>query len=122
VPLAETTLFFEAVNEVQPRARDYERWSTDPDDDFKPWPEATPPSPLLRKRADDVKPIDALARSLFPADMAELRSGSRRHEIARKKSLIAQRAIRDGHSLVSIAAWMSCTPQGVHRLLHRKSE
>jgi REP element-mobilizing transposase RayT len=120
--LADTRLFFEAAGASVPSARDYERWSAESDADFQPWPEAKESPPLLRKEPIGAESIEAVALNLFPADLAELKSGSRRHELAMKKSQVARRAIQNGHSLVSIAAWMSCTPQGVHRLLNRNSE
>lgn len=120
-PLVDAESLFGRASGFGQDAHDYERWSMGADADFQPWPEAEAPL-LIRKEPCELESIDKIAAKLCPSDAAEIKSGSRRHELSKKKTLIARNALQNGHSLVSIAAWMSCTPQGIHRLLHPKSE
>jgi hypothetical protein len=119
-PLADTELFFNALGAQNLAAtQEFERWSHDTDGNFKPWGEVKAAPPLLRDETGEIQSIDDLAATMFPADLPALKSGTRRREISRKKLILAGKAIQSGHSLVSIAEWMSCTPQAIHNLLHR---
>ncbi len=117
-PLADSRLFFDAAG---PDAREYEQWATDADKDFKPWPEAGTSAPLFREEAVERPSLDALASDLFPDDLDALKSGSRLRAISAKKYVIAQRALRSGLSLASVAAWMGCSTPAVHQLLRRNT-
>jgi hypothetical protein len=75
--------------------------------------------PLHREEAIELEPLDALAAGLFPDDIDALRGRSRLRAVSRKKSIVAERAIRNGHSLASIAAWMGCSSPAIHQLLRR---
>ena len=115
-PLVDAELFLNAAgSEIQ----DYERWSENSDEHFKPWPGAGAPSALPRKDAAGTQSLDELASHLFPDDLTALQSGERKRTTSKKKSIVAAEAIKNGHSLSSIAAWMRCTPSAVHHLLHR---
>lgn len=83
-PLTDTNLFFEALNIAVTNARDYTRCSTGGGESFNPWPSGRT-FPLLRKEETAVEPIDAFASSLFPEDLAALRSGSRLRAITEKR-------------------------------------
>ena len=117
--LADTRLFFDVAHARAPNAHEFERWSIGEDDDFKPWPRAEAAPPLLREEPRIAESLDDIGQALFPDELAELRSGSRRRALTGKKSLVVEKAIQNGHSLASIAAWMNCTPPAIHRLLRR---
>ncbi|MDE2140889.1 MAG: transposase [Elusimicrobia bacterium] len=118
IPITNTRLFFEALNIEGASAEEFARWPTVGDESFNPWP-SDRTFPLLREEEAGVEPIDALASSLFPEDLAALKSGSRLRAITAKKRRLADQALRNGHSLVSIAAWMKCSPSAIHHLLRR---
>jgi REP element-mobilizing transposase RayT len=115
-PLADAHLFFAAAGS---NIQDYESWSANADEGFKPWPEIGMASPLLREEADEPPSLDELASKLFPEDAADLQSGGRKRTLSWKKSILATEALKSGYSLVSIAAWMGCTPAAIHHLLYR---
>lgn len=117
--IADTGFFFDVVSTREPNVRDYDRWATDADDGFKPWPETAASPPVLRDEPRKFEPLDELVSSLFPDDLAELKSDSRVRAVTRKRRLVAETAVRNGHSLVAIAGWMDRTPQAIHRLLRR---
>lgn len=117
--LADTRLFFAATHPSKPDARDYETWAAGADADFEPWPQTGMSPPLLRAETESAASLDAIASSLFPNDLDEIKSGGRRREMTRKKLLVAEKAVENGHSLTSIAAWMKCTPPAIHHLLRR---
>jgi REP element-mobilizing transposase RayT len=113
--LVDTRLLFGALHAE-------ENWMERQDDDFDPWPEPVSPSPLLREERTKPGSIDDLAAALFDDDHSrmELKSGSRRREIARKRRLLAEACLKNGHSLLAISRWLGCTSPAVHHLLRRK--
>jgi REP element-mobilizing transposase RayT len=115
-PLVDTNLYGDAAGIG---ARDDERRSANADENFNPWPEARAPSALLRDDSADIKSLDQLASELFPGDWEALRSRDRRRALSNKKSIVAAKAVANGHSLASIAAWMNCTASAIHHLLYR---
>jgi REP element-mobilizing transposase RayT len=121
-PLADTDIFFNAIGKTgAASSQGFERRAQEADDNFKPWGDGDTESPPLLLRTDPTEPdpVEVLAGELFPNDLTELQSGSRRREISRKKIRVAETAIKMGHSLTSIAKWMNSTPQAIHNLLHR---
>ncbi|HXT00390.1 MAG TPA: transposase [Elusimicrobiota bacterium] len=112
-------LFFDALG-----GQGYDQWMKGGDAGFSPWPEPLPSSPLLREEEieDDVdsETLEEIASDLFPDDLIGIRSGNRRHDLALKRYLLAERALQRGHTLASIAGWMGRTPQAVHNLIQRK--
>jgi REP element-mobilizing transposase RayT len=118
-PIADPRLFFDALNASGAGGGDYNAWLKGPDNGFKAWPDAAASSPLFREEFADAKSIDALAFDLFPDDILELRSASRRRAISEKRFIVAAKAVKTGHSQMSIAEWMGRTPQAIHNLLHR---
>lgn len=90
-------------------------------EEFDPWPNPTPPSPLLRDDQTPLVSIDALASILFHDErsLLELKSGGRRRELAEKKRVLAEASLKNGHSLLAISRWLGCTSPAVHHLLRR---
>ena len=118
-PLADTKLFFDAAAAWEPATQEFERWENDANGSFEPWPKIETSSRLLREDSPDVSTLDAIALELFPDDLEELKSGSRRRDISQKKAIVVKKAVQNGHSQIAIAAWMSCAPSAIHRLLRR---
>lgn len=114
--LSDTRLFCAAVNDTN----NHENWTAGANADFEPWPQAGTTPPLLRTEPESAASLDALATSLFPSGFEEIKSGGRRHGNTRKKLAVATKAVENGHTLVSIAAWMKCTPSAIHHLLRRR--
>ena len=119
-PLADTDIFFNALGDSRADgSQEFERWSQEAEASFKPWGDGESPSLLLRAIPGESETLDALASGLFPNDLVELQSGTRRREISKKKMIVAETAVKTGQSLTAIAEWMRCTPQAIHNLLHR---
>ena len=118
---ADARLFFDVFNGSRATGRDYARWVNGVDETFAPWPESESNSlsPLFREEWPDSETIDEIASDLFPDDLIEIRSGSRRHDLSRKRLLLAEKALKNGHSLATIAGWMGRTPPALHHLLRR---
>lgn len=116
--LTNSDLFYAAAAAYEPAALAFDRWSLEQSRTFRPWPDEPPPKSVERTPLSRERSISQIAQDLFTDDPFELRSGSRRHSLTAKKVVLANAAIRCGHSLTDIANWMSCTPQAVHRLLH----
>jgi REP element-mobilizing transposase RayT len=121
-PLVDTRLLFNALHAPSAQGEPIdESWMDRPDDDFDPWPSTNQSSPSLREERAEPKSIDELASALFndQYSLAEVKSGSRRREIARKRRLLAEESLKNGHSLASISGWLGCTPPAIHHLLRR---
>ncbi|HXT00287.1 MAG TPA: transposase [Elusimicrobiota bacterium] len=110
-------VFFDALG-----GQGYEQWMSGGDAKFSPWPEPLPSSPLLREEAfdDEVdnEPVDKIASDLFPEDLIEIRSESRRRDLSLKRKRLAKAALQRGHTLASIAEWLGRTPSALHQLLN----
>ena len=120
--LVDTGLLFNALHVLPERGDSIdENWMERRDDDFDPWPSPKQSSPLLREESAEPKSIDELASALFHdhRSLAEVKSSSRRRETARKRKLLAEESLKNGHSLVSISRWLGCTPPAIHHLLRR---
>lgn len=111
---ADQRLFFDALG-----GKDYDQWLSGGDADFRPWPEQNSSSPLIREDETNSETLDEIASDLFPKDLIQIRSGSRRRDLSQKRCLLAERALQRGHTLASIAEWMGRTPPAIHHLLKR---
>jgi REP element-mobilizing transposase RayT len=119
--IADTRLFFQAAGIAAIDRDGYERWSTQADMEFEPWPKTDIGLPLLRSDDRSCPTLDALARDLYPDVWTDLRAGMRRKTLTAKKAILAEAALRLGFTQTSIASWMKCSPQAVHRLLQQKN-
>jgi REP element-mobilizing transposase RayT len=90
-----------------------------PDAEFDAWSDGRAASPLYRDEYPDEKTLDEIASELFPDDVIMIRSATRRREVTRKRLLVAETAILNGHQLSAIADWMGRTPQAIHNLIER---
>lgn len=87
--------------------------------DFDPWPKDAPGIMNLMRNPEthrtDLTTILAQVASQTGISSFELRSASRRRATVAARALLAQEAMKYGHSLISIARWLNSTPSTLTR-------
>lgn len=92
------------------------------DEPFDPWPGLEPGNSGQRHDQMNIDEIGENISARTGIAVAELRSKSCRRPIIAAKRMLAQEAVRHGHSLKDIARWMNSSPASLTRYARHQSE